>query len=382
MLGLTMMNESCDGDSTDPMCPSFTSGQIQDAARSQIPGSPTNSTACSRTSSTSYSSVSSHTESSHGVATPCEGLRHDNVNSADVTGRSFPEAADFEEWHSWEDNASTNPTVRTPASECRVPVSATEYSRRLFDIVHRTSGGAFGVDAIHVPGPLAFAKDTTPTTAVPKTASSQPQSSQSFVTSKVPSSQGRDAAAKEDMPKYMCLVPGCGKAFSRHADLQRHARKHSPDKPFLCGCCENMEKPEPYRTHRRDHLLQHLRKTHHEDSSDQCPLCPATSDGGVLFCGRACVLLHAKSHHDDLSKDSSIFNSLGLFPLLPLVVLADPCQKCSAVVRTAYLGQVSGSPRLDQHRRNLRGPFLQALLSTRNGSSSSMALARWRVPRL
>lgn len=57
-------------------------------------------------------------------------------------------------------------------------------------------------------------------------------------------------------PQHPCGQ--CGKRFTFAADLQKHIRVHTGEKPFKCSRC-------PFRTGDRSHLARHVRTPHPPD---------------------------------------------------------------------------------------------------------------------
>ena len=101
--------------------------------------------------------------------------------------------------------------------------------------------------------------------------------------------------------KYRCLAPGCTyeKGFKRLSDLKRHQKKHSRAVPrWSCGCCMNVNPQHVYRTHRKDHMAQHLRKIHYSlNRSFPCPSGPCHRDTELCFSSAACVEVHLRQNH-------------------------------------------------------------------------------------
>ena len=69
-------------------------------------------------------------------------------------------------------------------------------------------------------------------------------------------------------PQHPC--GHCGKRFTFAADLQKHVRVHTGEKPFKCSRC-------PFRTGDRSHLARHVRTPH---ANDQVDLTTATTSAG------------------------------------------------------------------------------------------------------
>ncbi|KAG0346245.1 hypothetical protein BG004_002093 [Podila humilis] len=63
------------------------------------------------------------------------------------------------------------------------------------------------------------------------------------------------ARVKRPKPRYVCLIPGCGRSFSRPFNLKSHALTHEPQRPHACDQC-----PKTFaRIHDRDrHMKGHL----------------------------------------------------------------------------------------------------------------------------
>lgn len=85
-------------------------------------------------------------------------------------------------------------------------------------------------------------------------------------------------SSKKDIP-YVCLHPGCSRAFARMYDLDRHCKTHYPQTTQKFDCPEAVKGSFCGRMGdrgftRNDHLNEHLRKVHHYDirTRDTCEL--------------------------------------------------------------------------------------------------------------
>ena len=117
------------------------------------------------------------------------------------------------------------------------------------------------------------------------------------------------APGQKIMPRYHCSHPGCESSFTRASDLKRHARNHVPSDqhPFACGCCLNAPGAgQGYSSERKDHVEQHLRKSHGiKESSAQlylCRGCPAGQYTTFILGLESCVCKHGVPNHTTLIK--------------------------------------------------------------------------------
>lgn len=115
-------------------------------------------------------------------------------------------------------------------------------------------------------------------------------------------SQGISQRAQQDTA-VRCSEVGCGKTFSRAADLKRHWKElHDPGhKRLLCGCCSS--KPGGFK--REEKLAKHKIKFHgHEKGSKlrTCPECHKENTLDVLyFCKEDALDRHRRHIHGIIS---------------------------------------------------------------------------------
>ena len=109
---------------------------------------------------------------------------------------------------------------------------------------------------------------------------------------------------KDAVEKNWHYCGECGKKFSRQHDLHRHEKtKHATDcEIYLCGHCRKKEDT------RKDKLLEHIRKTHGENTNDGtsaiCILlgCKTGKFAGAMFANNVRLSEHENSGHIDRLK--------------------------------------------------------------------------------
>lgn len=65
--------------------------------------------------------------------------------------------------------------------------------------------------------------------------------------------------------KHKCTFPGCDRSFVRPAELLRHKRTHTNERPYVCGTCKHEFK-------RKDHLKSHV-LIHTDEKKYSCKRC-------------------------------------------------------------------------------------------------------------
>ncbi|KAI9005706.1 hypothetical protein DFJ74DRAFT_741977 [Hyaloraphidium curvatum] len=111
-----------------------------------------------------------------------------------------------------------------------------------------TNNSAASLPAAAFDPPSSATSAHTSMSASPRTAS--PRRSQASAGTPRGGRRGR-----RDVPKqWACPEPGCGKAFERRFDLERHSWVHRTDRPFQCECGKTFI--------RKDYLRKHMVQVH------------------------------------------------------------------------------------------------------------------------
>ncbi|CAG5088205.1 Oidioi.mRNA.OKI2018_I69.PAR.g11777.t1.cds [Oikopleura dioica] len=83
----------------------------------------------------------------------------------------------------------------------------------------------------------------------------RPSGSSEMITDKTPS----------ENKKHKCAYPGCERSFVRPAELLRHKRTHTNERPYVCPTCNHEFK-------RKDHLKSHI-LIHTDEKKYSCKRC-------------------------------------------------------------------------------------------------------------
>ena len=110
----------------------------------------------------------------------------------------------------------------------------------------------------------------------------------------------RSRRRSESTKRYYCEYSMCTnhKGFARSSDLKRHLDTvHQLKNRYSCGCCEISRPLDVYGSQRKDHMKQHMHKSHLKDSELQ--LCKMEHSNGTImaFAEVRCLYEHMRRHH-------------------------------------------------------------------------------------
>ncbi|CAO3564568.1 unnamed protein product [Mortierella alpina] len=243
-------------------------------------------------------------DTSNGAAvasTNSNDLYRSDLGSASVASYTPPESSSARQSNQRASSRRNSNSLDNPAKRKRIdtPATITQCSEQ----DHGSSiAGSEGSDSDGNYSCSAYEDSdgqTTPLTADESRPVMTPQSGRSSRVSSVKSTPPR--------PKpYICLYPGCEKAYSRPSRLQEHERAHTGERPFKChelGCRAAF--------FREDHCITHV-KSHGTQRQFQC----TQSNCDKAFYSQDKLARHLKSHdeiasislaleQDDLSEDDS-----------------------------------------------------------------------------
>ena len=121
-------------------------------------------------------------------------------------------------------------------------------------------------------------------------------------------SQSSESKGETDSPKdtlkggrWRCDFPSCKRSYTRSSDLERHQIQHTGESPkWHCGCCLESGERDPYKTHRKDHMVQHMRKRHMSLTFERCEVAPCANGFHLIFSSEACLTVHRRNYHEVL----------------------------------------------------------------------------------
>lgn len=169
----------------------------------------------------------------------------------------------------------------------------------------------------------------------------------------------REPPAK--LTRFRCDYDGCNDqdGFSRPKDLERHKLIHSDNKKWHCGCCKNTQKI--YDAHRKDHIVQHLRRGTNATEIHFCSTGSCMLSKSLGFTSKLCLLLHQLLDHGSVQ---GIFSS----EYLMSQIKAEVQQK-----------KIKCSHDCESRLQRLLGPSKAISFMTRGSENSAMAAVNQTV---